>query len=198
MASSSKSFAATEQQGVAERSSPQLTPRGFKRRLLDRRLASVLDDLDEDDPRYFQRAWQRAILEMKSLQHALYGKPHVLAPPEALAQLYGVSEDIEAARAEVMPSPMTPSGAEVLEAGGRPYPDEYVVLVGARVDFHSPSQREAMMRYAELLRSEEQDQAELRFLPARAPQRHEVSVEETTGAPQIRGRALASRFERRR
>jgi len=114
------------------------------------------------------------------------------------ASARGRSVRVNANAVETIGAPAEPLSAVAPETEERPYPDEYVVLIGSRVDFHSASQLDAMMRYAELLRSEEQDQAQMRFLWPRAPKSHEPEAEDTTGAPQIRGRALVGRLERRR
>lgn len=183
-------------QGAGQRSSDPRVATTFKRRLVDRRIAVALDALDAQDPEYFRRAFHHVTFEMKSLLDSLYGKPTVPASPNAVAELYGTIDDIEAARAGAPIQRSAEEDSIAHAASESPYPDEYVVLLGARVVFHSLDQLEALKRYAELLRAE--GQAPPTFLPPRAVPEEEKEADEEEREPQIRGRAVVDELWWRR
>jgi len=86
-------------------------------------------------------------------------------------------------RAELS-APTTPDGVPASAVGSvtSPYPEEYVLLVGSRLVFHTPRQREAFARYAQALK--EPGHEALRLVPPRSRARADAP-------PVVRGRALS-------
>jgi hypothetical protein len=90
-------------------------------------------------------------------------------------------DSVMSMRAEIS-DPTTPvSGAGAVIS---PYPEEYVLLVGSRLVFHTPRQQEAFVRYAQALN--EPGHEALRLVPPRSRARADAPP------PVIRGRALPS------
>lgn len=188
---SSKSSAELRRQGTGRQDQVNSVVIPFKLRLVNRRLAKALEGLDEGDPEYFRRVLHRVTLEMNALIESLYGKRSVPASPTAVAEYYGMTEDIEAAKSSTLPAAHERVGANsVLES---PHPDEYVVIRGSGAVFHSPDQLEALGWYAELLQAEGEPPPV--FIPPRTE--HEASRGEMQEVdPQVRGRAAVDELWR--